>query len=76
MGSLSLDTAAHLDFQGAGDAQPTALQIIQDEAVEDKLVGKVIVITGATSGIGVETARALKAMGATLFLTACNPVKA
>jgi NADP-dependent 3-hydroxy acid dehydrogenase YdfG len=31
---------------------------------------------GATSGIGVETARALKAMGATLFLTACNPVKA
>ncbi|EAL89010.1 hypothetical protein KXV22_002836 [Aspergillus fumigatus] len=76
MGSLSPYAAAHVDPQGAGDARPTALQIIQDEGVEDKLVGKVIVITGATSGIGVETARALKATGATLFLTARNLAKA
>ncbi|PYH95711.1 putative short-chain dehydrogenase/reductase [Aspergillus ellipticus CBS 707.79] len=69
-------TAAHLDPQGAGDARPTALQIIQDEGVERQLTGKVIVITGATSGIGIETARALSATGATLFLTARDPIKA
>ena len=63
-------TAAHANPQGAGDARPTALQIVRDEGVEGKLGGKVIVITGATSGIGLETARALSATGATLFLTA------
>lgn len=45
---------------------------MRDEGVEGKLVGKVIVITGATSGIGIETARALSATEATLFLTARN----
>ena len=63
-------TAAHANPQGAGDARPTALQIIRDEGVEGKFGGKVIVITGATSGIGLETARALSVTGATLFLTA------
>ncbi|KAJ5970090.1 Short-chain dehydrogenase/reductase SDR [Penicillium vulpinum] len=72
MGLSGPYVAAHLDPHGAGDARPTALQIIQDEGVEGKLVGKVIVITGATSGIGVETARALSATGATLLLTARN----
>lgn len=72
MKSSSPYAAAHADPQGAGDARPTALQIIRDEGVEGKLVGKVIVITGATSGIGIETARALSATGATLFLTARN----
>ncbi|AEO66359.1 7152f44b-58f7-428c-9c45-366884488dc1 [Thermothielavioides terrestris] len=76
MGSSSRYAAAHLDPQGAGDARPTALQIIQDESVEGKLAGKVIVIAGATSGIGLETARALKATGATLLLTARNLAKA
>jgi NAD(P)-dependent dehydrogenase (short-subunit alcohol dehydrogenase family) len=66
----------HADPQGAGDARPTALQIIQDEGVEGNLAGKVIVITGATSGIGVETARALSTTGASLFLTARNLDKA
>ena len=65
-------TAAHANPQGAGDARPTALQIICDEGAEGKLEGKVIVITGASSGIGLETARALSATGATLFLTARN----
>ncbi|CAF9905948.1 hypothetical protein IMSHALPRED_004027 [Imshaugia aleurites] len=65
-------TAAHANPQGAGDARPTALEIIRDEGAEGKLRGKVIVITGASSGIGLETARALSATGATLFLTARN----
>lgn len=65
-------TTAHANPQGAGDARPTALQIIRDEGVEGKLGGKLIVITGSSSGIGLETARALSATGATLFLTARN----
>ncbi|KAI9045457.1 putative short-chain dehydrogenase/reductase [Aspergillus affinis] len=67
---------AHVDPQGAGDARPTALQIIQNESMESKLDGKVIVLTGATSGIGLETARALSATGATLFLPARDLGKA
>ncbi|KAL2816187.1 NAD(P)-binding protein [Aspergillus cavernicola] len=62
--------SAHATPNGAGDARPTALQIIHDENLTSALKGKVIVITGATSGIGLETARALSATGATLFLTA------
>lgn len=69
-------TAAHANPQGAGDARPTALQVIKDESLESKLSGKVIVITGATSGIGLETARALSATGATLILTARDMKKA
>ncbi|KAH8658452.1 hypothetical protein BX600DRAFT_416247 [Xylariales sp. PMI_506] len=69
-------TAAHADPNGAGDARPTALQIIHDESLEGKLVGKVMVISGATSGIGIETARALAATGATLLLTARDKAKA
>ncbi|KAJ5119417.1 short-chain dehydrogenase [Penicillium atrosanguineum] len=76
MGSPSPYADAHQDPQGAGDARPTALQIIKDEGVEGKLAGKVIVILGGTSGIGIETARALSATGATLLLTARNLEKA
>ncbi|CAM1507170.1 Fc.00g068110.m01.CDS01 [Cosmosporella sp. VM-42] len=67
---MSQYLAAHANPKGAGDARPTALQIIQNESLEGKLVGKVIVVTGATSGIGLETARVLSATGAVLFLTA------
>lgn len=69
-------SAAHINPHGAGDSRPTALQIVKDEGLEDKLVGKVAVITGATSGIGLETARALSATGATLFLTARDMTRA
>ncbi|KAF2970118.1 hypothetical protein GQX73_g3490 [Xylaria multiplex] len=68
---------AHQNPKGPGDARPTALQIIKDEQREDgSLSNKVILITGCSSGLGVETARALKATGATLFLTARNLDKA
>ncbi|KAH8703166.1 short-chain dehydrogenase/reductase-like protein [Talaromyces proteolyticus] len=62
--------------QGTGKIRPTALEIIHDQGLLGKLAGKVIVITGATSGIGLETARALSATGATLFLTARDLEKA
>ncbi|KAL4866943.1 hypothetical protein BDV12DRAFT_187043 [Aspergillus spectabilis] len=62
-------TAVYADPQGPGDARPTALQIIQDEGLQGRLTGKVMVITGATAGIGLETARALSTTGAKLFLT-------
>ena len=68
--------AAYANPQGPGDARPTALQIVKDEKVEGKLAGKVIIITGTSSGIGIETARALSATGATLFLTARDLNKA
>jgi NAD(P)-dependent dehydrogenase (short-subunit alcohol dehydrogenase family) len=35
------------------------MQILQDEGLESMLKGKVMVITGTSTGIGVETARAL-----------------
>ena len=68
--------ATHEKPHGPGDARPTALQIVRDEQRENGLVGKVILITGCSSGIGIETARALKSTGATLFLTARNLEKA
>lgn len=73
---MSRYAAAHSNPQGPGDARPTALQIIQDEEVEEKLTGKVVVITGVSSGIGIETVRALATTGATLYLTARNLSKA
>lgn len=73
---MSQSAAAPADTRNMENALPTALQVIHKEALEDKLVGKVIVITGATSGIGLETARALSITGATLVLTARDLKKA
>lgn len=41
----------------------------------ETLKGKNILITGATGGIGSETARLLKVSGANLFLTGRNAAK-
>ena len=60
---------AHL-FQhakGPGDARPTALQIVKDDDLVGKLTGKVALVTGTSSGIGIETALALKAAGMRVF---------
>ncbi|KAH8128110.1 hypothetical protein ACSS6W_011095 [Trichoderma asperelloides] len=60
---------------GPGDARPTALQIVEDQNLRDQLSGKVILITGCSSGLGIETARALYQTGATLYLTARDTSK-
>ncbi|KAI8589826.1 hypothetical protein BDZ88DRAFT_416772 [Geranomyces variabilis] len=69
--------AAHANPAGPGDARPTALDIIADENLLVKenppaLTGKKILITGASSGIGVETARALHATGADIYIAVRN----
>ncbi|OJJ76669.1 hypothetical protein ASPBRDRAFT_116535 [Aspergillus brasiliensis CBS 101740] len=68
--------AVHQSTKGPGDARPTALQIIKDQDLEGKLSDKVILITGCSSGLGIETARALYTTGATLYLTVRDVKKA
>lgn len=60
---------------GPGDARPTAAQVIAKTNADGHLAGKVILLTGATSGLGLETARALANSGAHLFLPVRNPEK-
>ncbi|KAH8676226.1 putative oxidoreductase,short chain dehydrogenase [Xylariales sp. PMI_506] len=55
-------------LHGPGDGRPTAMQIVEDEGRLNTMKDKVFVITGCSSGIGIETARALAATGARLFL--------
>lgn len=71
----------HASRCGPGDSRPTALQVVSDE---QKARGRnsvalhnlVIAITGATSGIGFETTKALYATGARLLITARDLDKA
>ncbi|KAI0450041.1 short chain dehydrogenase [Xylaria acuta] len=65
---MSRYAESHKNPAGAGDARPTALQIIKDEGLEGNLKGKVFLVTGASSGIGIETGRAFAATGANVFL--------
>ncbi|KAH7184695.1 uncharacterized protein B0J16DRAFT_362414 [Fusarium flagelliforme] len=67
---MSRYASVHVSPQGPGDARPTALQIVKDEDLIGKLTDKVILITGGNSGIGLETAKALHATGATVYITA------
>ena len=63
------------DPQGPGDQRPTALEIIKDQNAEGKLEGKVILITGGSGGLGLETAKALHLTGAKIFITARSEEK-
>ncbi|KAI1325885.1 short chain dehydrogenase [Xylariaceae sp. FL0255] len=65
---MSRYVEAHAEPSGPGDARPTALQIIKDEGLEGNLTDKVFLVTGASSGLGIETGRALAATGAKVFL--------
>ena len=60
----------HAVLNGPGDQRPTATQVIQDQNLVGALEGLNILITGCTSGIGVETARALYLTGANIYITA------
>ena len=66
---------AHASPKGEGDARPTAMQIIEDEGLISKLSGKVFLVTGSSSGIGIETARALHATGADVYMQVRNVPK-
>lgn len=68
-------TEVHISPKGPGDARPTALGIIKDEGLEGKLSDKVVLITGCSSGLGVETARAMSATGAKVYCTARDIAK-
>ncbi|KAJ3547409.1 hypothetical protein NM208_g1528 [Fusarium decemcellulare] len=72
---MSRYAATHTNPQGPGDARPTALRIVQDEGLMGKLSGKIALITGGNQGLGLETARALHATGATIFITARSSAK-
>ena len=60
--------AAHKNPSGAGDARPTAMAIIEDEKLTNAWHDKVVLITGASNGIGVEVARAMYSTGAQVFI--------
>lgn len=66
---------SHADPKGAGDARPTALQIVQDEGLVGKLTDKVALVTGGTNGLGLEAVRALANTGMTVFFTSRDVAK-
>ena len=72
---MSRCAEAHANPRGANDARPTALRIIGDEGLIGKLEGKVFLVTGVSSGIGIETLKALHATGAHVFGTVRNVEK-
>lgn len=64
--------SAHANPQGPGDARPSAVQILQDEGLltlPNRLSGKTILITGGTSGLGLEVVKALHQTGARVYIT-------
>ncbi|KAH7144275.1 hypothetical protein B0J13DRAFT_444579 [Dactylonectria estremocensis] len=68
--------AVHEKLGGPGDARPTASQIIDDHGLAGKLSDKIVLITGTSSGIGIDTARAIHRTGATVYATARDVEKA
>lgn len=50
---MSKYAKVHEDRNGPGDSRPTALEIVEDEGMIGKLSGKVCIVTGGSSGIGI-----------------------
>lgn len=69
---MSRYAASHANPKGPGDARPTALQIVSDEGLAGKLTNKTFLVTGVSSGIGIETLRAFYATGAHVIGTVRN----
>ncbi|KAI0868021.1 putative short-chain dehydrogenase [Hypoxylon argillaceum] len=67
---------AHANPQGYGDARPTSIQIVEGEGLVNCMGGKVMLVTGSTSGIGVDTVRALHLTGADVYMQARDLKKA
>jgi len=67
--------ASHVDPQGPGDSRPTAQQILEDSNAVGNLTQNSILITGASSGLGIVTAASLYRTGAQLYLTARDMTK-
>lgn len=67
--------SVHATPRGANDARPTALRIVNDEGLEGKWPDKTILITGGSAFVGAETARALHATGATIYITVRDTAK-
>lgn len=63
------------DPNGPGDQRPTAVEVINDLNAVGSLEGKVVLITGGTGGLGLETAKALRLTGAKIFITAHDEEK-
>lgn len=63
-------------LNGPGDSRVTGHEIIKDENLKNAWPEKVALITGVSSGIGVETVRAIALTGATVLGTARNLDKA
>ncbi|KAI9725444.1 MAG: hypothetical protein M1828_003115 [Chrysothrix sp. TS-e1954] len=68
-------TDSHTTPKGAGDARPTADQIVHDENLDNALSDKVFLVTGTSSGIGIHTAKALALTGARVFCTVRDMAK-
>lgn len=66
---------AYANPKGAGDARPTAQDVIDQEDLRGKWTDKIVMITGASAGIGVETARAIATTGARIYLPVRSPSK-
>ena len=56
--------AALKNPSGPGDGRPSGMQVLEYEGLQGKCQDKVVIITGGSGGIGVETARVLHAAGA------------
>ncbi|KAF2798762.1 short-chain dehydrogenase/reductase-like protein [Melanomma pulvis-pyrius CBS 109.77] len=73
--SRYIESHVRSNLRGPGDARPTALQIISDENLVGKLSSSIFLVTGVSSGLGIETLRALHTTGAHVFGTVRNVAK-